>query len=210
LKKQLDEATEKLQLAADALTQARITAASKMQVLVLLELTDLEMSKTQFEISIQPAADFKADGKDDVEFLLSANPGEPVKPLAKIASGGELSRIMLALKTVLADSDSVETLIFDEIDTGVSGTAATKIGEKLCAIAKKKQVICITHLAQIAAMADNHYLIEKTTTDETASTKVILLDEESRLGELARIIGGGKENETAMAHARAMRERAMH
>ncbi|MBQ4159623.1 MAG: DNA repair protein RecN [Clostridia bacterium] len=209
IKLALDATTEKLQAAADKLTDLRIAAASKMQVLVLLELADLEMSKTQFEIPIQPAADYKPDGKDDVEFLLSANPGEPVKPLSKIASGGELSRIMLALKTVLADTDSVETLIFDEIDTGVSGSAATKIGEKLRAIAKKKQVICITHLAQIAAMADNHYLIKKTTTDDTASTKVTLLDEEDRLAELARIIGGGSENETAMAHAKAMRERAI-
>ncbi len=209
LKKALDAATAALQAAADTLTQARIDAASKLQVLVLLELADLEMNKTQFEIPILPAAEFKPDGKDEVEFLLSANPGEPVKPLSKIASGGELSRIMLALKTVLADTDSVETLIFDEIDTGVSGTAATKIGEKLRAIAKKKQVICITHLAQIAAMADNHYLIKKTTTDDAASTKVLLLDECARLAELARIIGGGSGDETALAHAKALRERAM-
>jgi DNA repair protein RecN (Recombination protein N) len=178
-----------------------------MQVLVLLELADLEMTKTQFEIPILPAPDFRPDGKDEVEFLLSANPGEPLKPLIKIASGGELSRIMLALKTVLADTDSVETLIFDEIDTGVSGSAATKIGEKLRAIAQKKQVICITHLAQIAAMADNHYLIKKTMTDDTASTTVTLLNKEERIGELARIIGGGSENETAVAHAKALLEK---
>lgn len=209
LRAELEAQTEKLQAAADALTDARIGAASKMQVLVLLELADLEMSKTQFEIPVLPAADFKPDGKDEVEFLLSANPGEPTKPLSKIASGGELSRIMLALKTVLADTDSVETLIFDEIDTGVSGSAAAKIGEKLRAIAKKKQVICITHLAQIAAMADQHYLIKKTTTDHTTSTQVLLLDEQARLAELARILGGEGEDATALAHAKALRERAM-
>lgn len=203
----LEAHTARLQDAADVLTEARIGAASKMQVLVLLELADLEMSKTQFEIPILSAADFKPDGKDEVEFLLSANPGEPVKPLSKIASGGELSRIMLALKTVLADTDHVQTLIFDEIDTGVSGTAATKIGEKLRAIAKKKQVICITHLAQIAAMADHHYLIKKTVTDTNTSTKVLLLDAQERLTELARILGGSTD-ETALAHAKALRERA--
>ncbi len=208
-KRLLDIATEQLQAAADVLTDLRINAASKMQVLVLLELADLEMDKTRFEIPIVPAADFKPDGKDEVEFLLSANPGEPVKPLSKIASGGELSRIMLALKTVLADSDCVETLIFDEIDTGVSGSAATKIGEKLRAIARKKQVICITHLAQIAAMADNHYLIKKTTTADAATTTVTLLSEEERIGELARIIGGGSENETAVAHAKALRAKVI-
>lgn len=207
LKAKLDAHTQKLQAAADALTQTRMDAASKMQVLVLLELADLEMTKTQFEIPILPASDFRPDGKDEVEFLLSTNPGEPLKPLIKIASGGELSRIMLALKTVLADTDSVQTLIFDEIDTGVSGSAATKIGEKLRAIAKKKQVICITHLAQIAAMADNHFLIKKTTTDDAASTTVTLLSEEERIVELARIIGGGSENETAVAHAKALREK---
>ncbi len=208
LKEKLDAHTQKLQAAADALTQARIEAASKMQVLVLLELADLEMTKTQFEIPILPASDFRPDGKDEVEFLLATNPGEPLKPLIKIASGGELSRIMLALKTVLADTDHVQTLIFDEIDTGVSGSAATKIGEKLYAISKKKQVICITHLAQIAAMADNHYLIKKTTTTDAASTTVTLLSEEERIHELARIIGGDSGNETAVAHAKALREKA--
>ncbi len=144
------------------------------------------------------------NGADGVEFMISTNPGEPVKPLSKIASGGELSRIMLALKTVLADSDAVGTLIFDEIDTGVSGRAAGKIAAKLCKIAKRKQVICITHLAQIASAADAHYLIEKEVGEDASSTHIRLLDEAQRVEELSRILGGLTVTETTRSHAREL------
>ena len=129
------------------------------------------------------------------EFLISTNPGEPPKPLIKIASGGELSRIMLAIKTVLSGADAVETLIFDEIDSGISGNAAQKVGVKLQHIARDKQVICVTHLAQIAALADSHYLISKLNDNNRSVTKISQLDNDGRINELSRIISGGEITE---------------
>ena len=139
--------------------------------------------------------------------MISTNPGEPLKPLVKIASGGELSRVMLAIKSILAETDSVETLIFDEIDTGVSGNTALKIANKLALIGKTKQVICITHLPQLTAAADNHYLIEKNTDGDMASTTLKKLDDEGRIAELARIIDGGEITETALNHAKELLRR---
>jgi DNA repair protein RecN (Recombination protein N) len=188
----------------------REKAASVLKQKVMNELKELDMDKVQFEVDINRSYDnnnkiqFFANGCDKVEFLISTNPGEPLKPLIKIASGGELSRIMLAIKTVLADSDEVHTLIFDEIDTGVSGRAAQKIAEKLSHIGRKKQVLCITHLAQIASMADYHYLIEKNIHQDAANTTVKLLDEEKRKEELARIIGGAKITDLTLKHAEEM------
>ena len=130
------------------------------------------------------------NGMDTVEFLISANKGEEPKPIARIASGGELSRTMLALKSVIAEKDSIPTMIFDEIDTGVSGKAAQKIGIKLREIGKIRQVICVTHLSQIAVMADSHLFIEKKTKDKRTFTEVSVLDKDSRAGEIARILGG--------------------
>ena len=189
--------------AAAALTCERIAAKEQMETLMAKELSDLDMEKVAFCVGIE-AAPFGKNGADGVEFMISTNPGEPVKPLSKIASGGELSRIMLALKTVLADSDAVGTLIFDEIDTGVSGRAAGKIAAKLCKIAKRKQVICITHLAQIASAADAHYLIEKEVGEDASSTHIRLLDEAQRVEELSRILGGLTVTETTRSHAREL------
>lgn len=200
---QLGECEKKLVQAASELTAARSAAAKRMETLVALELCDLDMEKVVFCVDIS-AAEFGRLGADKVEFMISTNPGEPVKPLSKIASGGELSRIMLALKTVLADSDMVDTLIFDEIDTGVSGRAAGKIAAKLCRIAKRKQVICITHLAQIASAADFHYLIEKEMSDSASSTHIRLLNESERIEELSRILGGLTVTETTRSHAREL------
>ena len=162
------------------------------------------MEKARFSVSVETTDEFYDNGMDKVEFLISANPGEPLKPLVKIASGGELSRVMLAIKSILADTDEVETLIFDEIDTGVSGRAAVSIANKLRKIAKNKQVICITHLPQLTAAADNHYLIEKDTDGEMASTTLTELDEKGREEELARIIDGREVSELALSHARQM------
>ena len=141
------------------------------------------------------------NGMDNIEFLISANKGETAKPIAKIASGGELSRIMLALKSVIADKDSVPTMIFDEIDTGVSGRAAQKIGIKIRHISKIRQVLCVTHLSQLAVMADSHLLIEKKTIDERTSTSVTFLDNDGRINEIARIMGGENPSELILRSA---------
>ncbi len=201
---------EKLAELADKLSKARVSSAILLQERVMNELCDLDMQKMRFCASVAPMSDenggikYTPDGYDAVEFLISANPGEELKPLLKIASGGEMSRIMLALKSVLSDADSVGTLIFDEIDTGVSGRAAQKIAEKMGMLAKSRQLLCITHLAQIAAMADYHYLIEKTSGEDYTATTVKAVEGEERITELARIIGGVKVTETTSSAAREM------
>ena len=147
-------------------------------------------------------------GCDAVEFLISANAGESVKPLHKIASGGELSRTMLAIKSVLADKDDVDTLIFDEIDTGISGRAADKVGLQLQRVSGSRQVICVTHLAQIAAYADNHLLIEKNVVDNRTYTNVVPLDHEQRIGEIARIMSGTELTENLYNSAKELLDRS--
>ena len=149
----------------------------------------ITMPNVKLEVSHEKGK-LTINGMDAIELLISANLGEPPKPIAKIASGGELSRIMLALKNVLADKDDIPTLIFDEIDTGVSGRAAQKIGIKLSQISKFRQVLCVTHLAQIAVMADNHLCIEKNVVENTTVTKVRALSFDERKHEIARIMGG--------------------
>ncbi len=167
-------------------------------------LHELNMEHSKFKVNVETNDDFYENGIDRVEFLISTNPGEPLKPLVKIASGGELSRVMLAIKSILADSDGVDTLIFDEIDTGVSGKAAMSIARKLSEIGRNKQVICITHLPQLTASADNHYLIQKDTDGDMAYTTLTELDDKQRETELARIIDGGEATELALSHAREM------
>ena len=149
-----------------------------------------------------------SNGMDSVEFLISANKGEEPKPISKIASGGELSRIMLALKSVIADKDSIPTMIFDEIDTGVSGKAAQKIGIKLRDIGRVRQVICVTHLSQIAVMAENHLMIEKKIVDSRTETSVTNLDMDGRIAEIARIMGGEDPSRLMLDNARAEIEKA--
>lgn len=214
LKAELEEQLGILSEIASRLTSARVEAALKLQESIMNELADLDMQKMRFsaEIGHLTEADgstrYTADGCDSVEFLISANPGEALKPLSKIASGGEMSRIMLAIKSVLSDTDSVETMIFDEIDTGVSGRAAQKIAEKMGKLAKVRQILCITHLAQIAAMADDQYLIEKNTEGDKTSTTVSSVTGEARRVELARIIGGVKVTELTLNAAQEMLDMA--
>jgi len=191
---------------ANEITQLRKKFALVLEEKIMQQLTDLDMNKVNFVVSITDA-DFNINGADAVEFLISTNMGEPVKPLSKIASGGEMSRIMLAIKSILADTDEVSTLIFDEIDTGVSGRAAQKIAEKIHKISAKKQILSITHLAQIASMAKTHFLIEKNIEDNKTKTKVIKLSQEERTNELARIIGGAQITPITLQNAKEMLER---
>lgn len=216
--KQITQEIEKLQQeleeAAVSLTNARTDAAKELEAAVMRELADLDMQKMRFTVSIEPVWDtsgqkvYSSDGTDQVEFLISGNPGEALKPLAKIASGGEMSRIMLALKSVFSEMNGPETMIFDEIDTGVSGRAAQKIAEKICRLARDKQILCITHLAQIAGMADHHYCIEKHVEEEKTFTSVTELEEEQRKIELARIIGGVKVTALTLQAAQEMLDMA--
>ncbi|MCQ2475070.1 MAG: DNA repair protein RecN [Clostridia bacterium] len=171
------------------LTESRMKAAAKFEKDVAAELSYLDMPKVRFVVDRKPTP-LSSRGADGIEFLLSANPGQEPKPIAKTASGGELSRIMLAIKNVLSDKDSVGTMIFDEIDTGVSGSAAEKIALKLYEVSKGRQVICVTHLARIAAQADAHFKIEKSVRNDKTYTDVRCLDNESRAYEIARITAG--------------------
>ena len=169
---------------------------------------DLNFLDVEFSIAITAQEEFTAEGFDKVEFLISTNPGEKPKPLWQIASGGELSRIMLAFKTVFADKDETDTLVFDEIDTGISGKTAWKVSEKLGKLSKNHQIICITHLPQIASMADAHFLIEKGVKNERTVTGIRELGEEEGLGELARLLGSGKLTAAVLENAREIKETA--
>jgi DNA repair protein RecN (Recombination protein N) len=198
---------ELLALAAE-LTQKRKRAAAELERRVEKELADLNMGRTVFHVAFYPDAyrsgQLLASGQDLVEFQISPNPGEPLKPLVKIASGGELSRLMLALKVIFADLGGVHTLIFDEIDTGVSGRAAQAIAEKMAMLSQKHQVLSVTHLPQVACMADRHLAIYKETSGEKTRTRVCELDRQGRIDELARMIGGVEVTETAREHAEEM------
>ena len=191
LEKQLTGARKAVEEAGAALTAARKAAAAELEARILRELRDLDMNKVRFSIDFA-SREPGADGCDTVRFLMSANVGEDLRPIARIASGGELARIMLALKNVLAEQESVGTLVFDEVDTGVSGRAAQKVAEKLAQVSRRKQVLCVTHLPQLAAMADTHFSVEKGERDGRTYTKVVLLDRQRRMAELARITGGAK------------------
>ena len=193
----------KAQNQAKLLSENRKVTAKIFEQNVMEELRFLDMPSVQFNVQFLET-DLCENGIDSVEFLISANVGEPPKPIAKIASGGELSRIMLALKNVLSDKDQIGTMIFDEVDTGVSGRAATKVAQKLKEVSTGKQVICVTHLAQLAVLADNHYLIEKTAKDGKTYTNVTPLDFEGRKYEIARITGGGEITETQLKNAEEM------
>ena len=195
---------KKLTAYAETLTARRKDTAEQVAEQIETALRDMEMKDARFHIQIDEKSDWTADGKDKVEFLISANAGESLKPLAKIASGGDMSRVMLALKTVLVDADDIGTVIFDEIDTGVSGRTARKVGEKMRFLGGKRQILCITHLPQIAAMADSHFLIEKESDGEETTTKVTPLTEEGSVGEVARLMGGSDVTETTLAAAREL------
>lgn len=196
------EEEKRLSALAETLTARRRATAEQVEEQIETALHDMEMKHARFHIQIEEKADWGADGKDKVEFLISANAGEPLKPLAKIASGGEMSRVMLALKTVLVDADEIGTFIFDEIDTGVSGRTARRVGEKMRFLGGKRQLLCITHLPQIAAMADNHFLIEKESDAGETVTRVTALDEEGAVREVARLMND--VTETTLAAAREL------
>ena len=173
-------------------------------------MVDLNFLDVDFQIAVTAKEEaFTQDGYDQVEFLISTNPGESKRPLWQIASGGELSRIMLAFKTVLADKEETGTLIFDEIDTGISGKTAWKVAEKLGKLSRGHQVICITHLAQIAAMADEHFLIEKGVKNERTQTGIRRLSEQESLEELARLLGSGEMTKAVLDNAGEMRKNAL-
>ena len=192
---------------------AELSAIRKEQAVILEQaicggLKELNFPDVQFEIRFGERTECMADGLDDVEFMVSLNPGQPVKPLVDVASGGELSRIMLAIKTVMADRDAVETLIFDEIDVGISGRTAQKVSEKMAVIGRSHQVICITHLAQIAAMADYHFVIEKKVDQKDTTTGIRRLDEKDTISELARLLGGVKITDAVLENAKEMKQLA--
>jgi len=188
---------------ARVLSEMRKAVAKIFVERVTAELEFLNMPNVKIEVS-QVAGKLTAKGLDTIEFLISANLGEEPKPIAKIASGGELSRIMLALKNVIAQKDDIPTLIFDEIDTGVSGRAAQKIGLKLREISRHRQVLCVTHLAQIAVMGDNHLLIEKNSVDDRTVTSVTVLEKSERKHEIARIMGGDNVTDLLLKNAEEM------
>ena len=206
LSNELDKSTERLIELGDKLSASRRAAAEKFRNDVTSVLTFLDMPQVEFEVSINKSR-YTKTGADDIEFLISTNPGEPPKPLAKIASGGELSRVMLAIKSVLADKDDVDTLIFDEIDSGISGRAAQKVGQQLKQVSAARQTLCVTHLAQIAAFAQNHLLIEKSVRDNSTYTAVKQLSGDERVMEIARIMAGSNISENIINSARELLER---
>ena len=207
-KKHKENEEKKLTAYGAALTARRRDTAEQVAEQIETALRDMEMKDARFHIQIDEKADWSADGKDKVEFLISANAGESLKPLAKIASGGELSRIMLAIKSVLTDKDDVETLIFDEVDTGISGHAATKVARRLKMIAESRQVICVTHLAQIAAYAEKQLLIKKESRESKTFTTVVSLGYEERIKELARIMSGADITENLYNSAKELLDRS--
>ena len=204
----LEKARKELEKYSYDLSEIRKEYSSALSEKILEGLRDLNFLDVKFRISFQKKKEFTDNGYDDIEYEISTNPGEDVKPLAKIVSGGELSRIMLALKAILADRDQIETLIFDEIDTGISGRTAQKVSEKMAVIGRNHQVLCITHLPQIAAMADTHFEIEKHQKGMETITEIHPLEGEDSIRELARLLGGAEITETVFQNAKEMKELA--
>ena len=192
----------------EQVSKLRKKESVKLCTAIQESLKELNFLDVRFTMEFVRTQDYTALGTDDVEFMISTNPGEPVKPLGKVASGGELSRIMLAIKTVMAESDDIATLIFDEIDSGISGRTAQMVSEKMNLIAKNHQIICITHLPQIAAMADSHFLIEKSVEHQSTYSRIKRLKEEESIEELARMLGGVEITDTVMQSAREMKQMA--
>mgnify|MGYP001123902360 CR=1 FL=1 len=208
LKAKHEKAKKEMNSHARKLSKVRKEQAVILEQAICEGLKELNFPDVKFEIRFDKLAECTTQGMDDVEFMISLNPGQPVKPLKDVASGGELSRIMLAIKTVMADRDNIETLIFDEIDVGISGRTAQKVSEKMGVIGRGHQVICITHLAQIASMADYHYVIEKTVNEMDTTTSIRRLEESETVQELARILGGAKITNTVLENAKEMKELA--
>lgn len=204
LDRELEKQSAVCHASAEKLSRERRSAASELETRIVSELRELNMPSVRFAVEFLPVESeqgFDANGSDVIRFIMSANAGEELGRISRIASGGELSRIMLAMKNVFAENDPVSTMIFDEIDTGVSGIAAQRVGEKLYSVSKGKQVMCVTHLPQIAAMADSHYVISKQERGGRTYTDVVLLDREGRRRELARLHGGDVVTATTLASA---------
>lgn len=208
LKDRINELIDEMNQVCQSLHDKRVGIAEHLQSLIMSEMTDLNFNNVQFLIEVRKNDTFSSNGYDSVEFLISLNSGEDVKPLKNIASGGEISRIMLAIKSVIADRDITGTMIFDEIDTGISSRTAQYVAEKMHNISKSHQIICITHLPQIAAMADTHFYVYKELSDNKTITCMRELDEESQINELARFLGGSKITENVMENAKEMKQLA--
>ena len=208
LEQKISKKEQQVRALSEEISAVRKVCASELTKKITQALIDLNFLQVQFEIAITPLDTFTSHGMDDIEFMISTNPGEKLRPIGQAASGGELSRIMLAVKAVLAEHDNIDTLIFDEIDVGISGRTAQMVAEKLAWIGRNHQVICISHLAQIAAMADTHFLIEKENTKNHTKTGIRRLSVEESAEELARILGGAKITDAVRESAREMKELA--
>ncbi|MCI1723692.1 MAG: DNA repair protein RecN [Lachnospiraceae bacterium] len=206
LESEFHAAEAALKKSSDALTAVRKETAASFEKAAQQQFLDLNFARADFEIGFSVGGNFSANGQDTVDFLIRTNPGEPKLPINKIASGGELSRIMLGIRTMFAAKDDTDTLIFDEIDAGISGRTAQKVAEKLSVVSRSHQTLCITHLPQIAAMADEHYAITKEVSETEAVTRIDALSEEESVRELARILGGAKLTESTFDTAREMKE----
>ena len=210
LVKEVSELEKQVYTAAKTLSEKRTKAASVMADKIVQVLDHLGMRGTRFDASLKqkPVEDGEQKcgpyGFDDIEFMISANPGSPLQPLAKIASGGELSRVMLAFKTILADTDTTPTLIFDEIDTGIGGEVAVSVGEHLRKLSEKHQILCISHLANIAVCADTHIKIEKSVSGQKTTTQVFLINGQKRIEEIARMLAGDSASEASLEHAKTL------
>lgn len=209
LSKELETVKEEVLDLCRKLSEIRQTAAKKLSADIVTALKELNFLDVRFEICISQTEHFGENGFDDIDFIISTNPGEDLKPLSKVASGGELSRIMLAIKAVLADKDDMESLIFDEIDTGISGRTAQMVSVKMNEISRIHQVICITHLPQIASMADEHFLIEKNVNNGSTVTSIRHLEDDESVMELARLLGGVSITETVLKNAKEMKDLAL-
>lgn len=209
LHEEANAARKELENACEKLSALRRENAKILEARLVEAIAALNFLAVRFEIEVRRTEEVSANGWDDVEFMISTNPGEPLRPLRQVASGGELSRIMLAIKTVLAGADEIDTLIFDEIDAGISGKTAWKVAEQLDTVGKEHQVICITHLPQIAAMADQHFCIEKSAMDEATITEIRALDASEAENEVARLVGSDSLTQAALENAKEMRRQAL-
>ena len=208
LKADLEEKEKSLLAVSKEVSDIRKNSAIVLCDFIVKALQALNFLDVVFTMEFKELEHYTANGMDDPEFLISTNPGEPIKPLGKVASGGELSRIMLAIKTVMADTDAIESLIFDEIDSGISGRTAQMVAEKMNVLGRNHQIICITHLPQIASMADAHFLIEKTAENNTTRSDIHILDKEESITELARMLGGVEITDAVIQNAEEMKELA--
>ena len=208
LETNLKSKEEELSAVSNKVSEIRQEEAKELTKQIIQALNDLNFLDVNFEMEFSRLSSYTANGIDDAQFMISTNPGEPIRPLERIASGGELSRIMLAIKTIMAENDSIDTLIFDEIDTGISGRTAQMVSEKMNSLGRSHQIICITHLPQIASMADTHFLIEKSVENESTITNIHKLSDEESVTELARMLGGVEITDTVISNAREMKQMA--